>query len=1834
MVSLEHRLVDGVLLMKEEVQLLGKNNQQQLKYKMSERKQRFAIKRLNLGVASVLVGSLLMFGQSIDTAKAAEVSPTGAAAQVKDEAVHSDEQVEAFLRSTDQSTHQAIRDAEATVGAKAAGEKVDAEETPVSGTDRDAGTDETSAEETATDKNAITDKTTATDKATETDKDDPADKTEVAPDYTQKSDKGTISVVEHDGKRYNHLESTKDNDNVTHPALFGKDGWKVDEQGQATTDITFTDLSEKDQSRFGIYLGYQDATHNLFVGYDKVGWFWEWKNGDGGQYLSTSRIPAPLKGEVNHLLVSLKSDGQLNASNNGKQVFSTYNVPKDIMDLIKGHPDIYLKLGSFNNERTIIEIEHQNQDNVAPDKGQEPDVGPEANDQDVTYVRIGNEQLSAIIDSAFPRIKAYTFNGKTLLGQVNKLDTVKINGQSIKPTVKATKIDANTMEYVMDVVGTGESKLNATITVRLIVDLDKQAVRFKVTNITNHNKITPGAMIDDPTKLVQSIEFPGNYLVAVSSADDNAKFDGAKMSTNTHVNGDKHFNVDNPMTDGDPTGGYMYGFVSNGQLAAGVWSNSQAGGALDYARLNVSKQTVGHDNQVGIASLPFLYQLQYQGLVYAERTWELPEAAVVFAEDENNDNVVDWQDGAIKYRGIMNNPLGWESVPDLVAYRIAMNFGSQAQNPFLETGDNLKKIWLNTDGLGQSILLKGYGSEGHDSGHLDYANIGERMGGLEDFLKLMEIGQKYGAQLGIHVNASETYPESQYFDPDRLLKNPDGTFNYGWNWLDQGININAAYDLGHGRFERFEDLYKLVGDKLDFIYVDVWGNGQSGDNGAWMTHELAKELNDLGYRAAFEWGYAGEYDSTFQHWAADLTYGGYTLKGINSDITRFIRNHQKDSWVANYPQYGGAAYYPLLGGYSMKDFEGWQGRSNYADYMQNLFEVNVPSKFIQHFKVVKWEKGDPVQMSDNGQTYKYAPDKRIVLQDDEGHTLEITRNSMDINNPGFKQRTIKLDGRVILSGDSYLLPWSWSADGKKLDNDKYYYYNKVAGKTTWTMSDDMAGKTVYVYRLTDLGKTDEQAITLNGTTLTLDLAANTAYVIHLTKQDTTADVDWSEGMHIYDQGFNSGSLDHWDIKGDTASVDIERSEGDNPMLAVGDNNETVTISQTLTDLKPNTTYAVYVGVDSRSDAAARLTIDTGEKVLSNYTNRSMAQNFIKAYAHNTLAKNATVDGTSYFQNMYVYFTTGANVDHVVLTLSRDKGVGKTYFDEIRVFENDSKMFNGKHDTPTTEAESGHFKQTFENVGQGIFPFVISDVEGVEDNRQHLSEKHEPYTQAGWNNKRIDDVIEGNWSLKTNGLVQKNKLLYQTIPSTFRFEPGKAYKVSFDYESGGEGTYAFAYGDHTYQVGTGVANQDIKLTPLGKTWSGDQSNVGHAEFVIIADDSGNTWIGIASTSRPADTEGTSDKESNFRSYRDFIMDNLTIETIDLDAEVIVQNAINQLQPIDPSLYTEASGRAYQNAVINLLKADTANMTVDQAKALVATVQDSLQGLQEIKTNLTSDDFASLKADQNSASEAFANAFDGNTSTIWHSHYNGSGMKVPAEMTLKTPTVINGINYVPRQDGKNGRIQAGTFVVTDQDGKEYTFDFKDWANDGAVKTIKFDQPITAKSIVLHVLHTYGDTPDTFISAAEIQMLINNDEPSAAVDQTPLAQLFKKLQGSVPEDTFKALLGSYQKLNHLGVITPEVMEELMAALKAAANPDVKPDDLEAKRTEVMATLDANKDKLADDVYASFKDQIAKADSVDALGQIEKALAEAIKDAEADKVLEAKRTEVMATLDANKDK
>ncbi|HEM4550293.1 TPA: YSIRK-type signal peptide-containing protein [Streptococcus suis] len=1591
--------------------------------------------------------------------------------------------------------------------------------------------------------------------------------TDIQPDWRSTSAiKGTVAIKEEGGVRYNALSSTTQNNNGESIAVFEKAGLEGSPEGNVNLNLEFVERSENNQGRFGVFVKYKDVNNFLFVGYDNLGWFWEYKvNGTGNWLRERTVTTSPVKDSKNTLSISYKSDGQLNATNNDVQLFDTLNLETAVKEALSAEKRVAVKLGTFGQQLTKVDIKADDQTGVTPadEKEETPTTAFVVNDAAVAYDELNSGELTAKIDRAFPRVREYTFNGNKVFGQVHSLNSLRINNVKVTPTVTYNKVDDKTAHYVLDVVNEA-NKINASIKIQIKVE--GKELHFDVLEVNNRNQVTYGADIDDVAKLIQTIAFDENNLVSVASHQTDAKFDGSRMSTHTHRTGDEHIQLQDGVN--YQRQGYMYGFVSTDQFAAAVWSNSQnsyGGGASDFTRLttNSHRYTVDGETGVhlGIASSPWRWEGAHNGVVYPEYTLELPSAKVVFAADANNDNKVDWQDGAIAYRDIMNNPKGHEYVPELVAYRIAMNFGSQAQNPFLMTLDGIKKIALHTDGLGQSVLLKGYGSEGHDSGHLNYADIGKRIGGTEDFKTLIEKSQPYGAKLGIHVNASETYPESQYFSEEILRRQANGDYAYGWNWIDQGINISGHYDLAHNRLKRWEDLKKELGDGLDFIYVDVWGNGQSGGENAWETHVLAKEINMQGWRNAFEWGYAGEYDSTFQHWAADLTYGGYTLKGINSNIARFIRNHQKDSWVGDYPAYGGAANYPLLGGYDMKDFEGWQGRSDYNGYITNLFANNLMTKYIQHFQVTNWKNGDPVRMRDNGETYTWVPEMEITLKDKANNTLVLTRKSNDVKNEDYRQRTVTLNGRTIQDGAAYLVPWNWDANGNDLTSDKHkmYYFNEEAGATTWTLPSDWTGNKVYLYKLTELGKTDVQELAVTNGQITIQADANAPYVLYKSPQ-TNPEMSWSDGMHIYDQGFNSGKLDHWTIDGDTSKATLVKSQGANDMLRIEGNTSKVSLSQKLTGLKPNTSYAAYVGVDNRSTAKASITVNTGSSEVTNYTNESIALNYVKAYAHNTLRQNATVDNTSYFQNMYVFFTTGDNVDNVRLTLSRDADAVATYFDEIRVFENDSTMFAGGHNTT-----AGTFKQNFESVPQGIFPFVIGGIERVEDNRTHLAEKHAPYTQRGWNGKKVDDVIEGTWSLKTNGLTARNSIVYQTIPQNFRFEAGKAYRVSFDYEAGSNGTYAFAIGEGRYNNDAG----SLTLNPLNNSWEGSDK-AKKASFLVTGADSGNTWVGIFSTRRGGDTKGDTGGNANFRGYNDFMLDNLVIEEVTLTGHLLTTDYYNLNTPVLNENYTQESLAPYKESLL-AVSAAPEDISIEDARTLIATANTARQNLQVKKTAITNEDIGLAQANAQEGEE-LAKAFDGNPSTIWHTPWNGRHINEPATVNLRRPVDIQRFEYVPRQSGRNGILKALTLVITDDQNVEHTFTGADWPATSATKTIDFGKTIKAKKIVITGTVSYGDTADQFMSAAEFRFLTPVQE-EATLDKAPYEAALAAARSAGKTALVKEVEDFMASVEAANLLTANILDATVARLNATetpANPGTveQPVDEPVKQDEDIVT------------------------------------------------------------------
>lgn len=215
--------------------------------------------------------------------------------------------------------------------------------------------------------------------------------------------------------------------------------------------------------------------------------------------------------------------------------------------------------------------------------------------------------------------------------------------------------------------------------------------------------------------------------------------------------------------------------------------------------------------------------------------------------------------------------------------------------------------------------------------------------------------------------------------------------------------------------------------------------------------------------------------------------------------------------------------------------------------------------------------------------------------------------------------------------------------------------------------------------------------------------------------------------------------------------------------------------------------------------------------------------------------------------MQVLFEVKPWRDSAVMTLKVEPGDSAVRFDDIRVLR-----------TVRTERQGYLFFEDFENVDEGWFPFVKGNAGGLTDPTTHLSELHVPYTNAGWNGKLVDDTIQGQWSLKSHN--ERPGLVYQTVPQTLRFTPGRTYEVSFDYQCAHDDEYAIVVAS-----GGGDNQKIITKTPVKQ-----QRTTKRYTLTVTPGDDPNVWIGL---------ERTPVKTDQSRAEIDFILDNFAVRQLD-------------------------------------------------------------------------------------------------------------------------------------------------------------------------------------------------------------------------------------------------------------------------------------------------------------------------------------------------------------------
>jgi len=160
-----------------------------------------------------------------------------------------------------------------------------------------------------------------------------------------------------------------------------------------------------------------------------------------------------------------------------------------------------------------------------------------------------------------------------------------------------------------------------------------------------------------------TIDIPDHDLVSVASTDAGATTAFTTLDPDSTRTADKITPV-TAATPGEAAAtGATYAFVNTSGLAAGIESNSTydkpSGQSVDDgARFwHRARKASDGSTRVGVWSGQWTYRADT-----SPYTEPLPWAKVVVTPDANQDQTVDWEDGAVAFRSIMTEPNGGDQV--------------------------------------------------------------------------------------------------------------------------------------------------------------------------------------------------------------------------------------------------------------------------------------------------------------------------------------------------------------------------------------------------------------------------------------------------------------------------------------------------------------------------------------------------------------------------------------------------------------------------------------------------------------------------------------------------------------------------------------------------------------------------------------------------------------------------------------------------------------------------------------------------------------------------------------------------------------------------------------------------------------------------------------------------------------------------------------------------------------------------------------------------------------------------------------------------------------------
>lgn len=1078
---------------------------------------------------------------------------------------------------------------------------------------------------------------------------------------------------------------------------------------------------------------------------------------------------------------------------------------------------------------------------------------------------IQSRDMKVTMDQNFPRVLGYQSGQKTLPGNPKKTYNVSLNGITCTPVVTCTKKGEDTLEYEL-------KTLNAKI-----------RLQYKVNGTTLDMNIL--SIDEKEGYVIRDIQFDNQALVSTSPGDTSASYATVETNGGWYEVRDHIYDTMDQVTEQDlGQAGRGYGMLSSGGLAATIRNSSIE--AANVLNTEIYKVENGFAGSLGDGVLTYRTPLDVQ-----EGTSSLPWSKVVICEDYNGDGSVNWKDAAANYKNVRKEILGMESIKDNMMY-IAMNFGSQVQEPFLKSLDTGKIVYNLTDGFGQMVMEKGYAAEGHDDSHGDYGgHIGVRQGGKEDFNKVIRAGKKYNMKYGIHINVSEHNPDGLLFNPDVMTR----PLSANWGWLDQAYWVDETQDILSGNRAKNLDALKEDLPDLNFVYVDIYGNS------TWKADNLVRELNDRGYLVGTEFGGAMEQGASFTHWGHDNSYPNH---GNNSTILKYFKN-DLDVFVSD----------AMFNGAMMPRVGSWGGKNDINEAQEDFFNHNLPTKYMQHFDVLNIGEDfvdytGKVRVEKAGNGVKGEEENLVTMYKD---------GEMIASWEWWKEQPEDESWADDKTGEATVfIPW-YGEDSSERNPDeaaKIYHWNPKGGSTEWKAPKAWKDvKEADVYKLTVDCKEKVGTVPVTDGKITVNAEPKTGYVLYPAGSPAPVTAgDFGEGSHLKNPGFGTFNLKDWEITKNQGKAEVVQAENLETYLELtGDKGVEVTVSQTMTGLTPDKAATVYLFTQMGKDTELKLQVKAGDQT---YT--KLAKPTSRTYYG-----QSKFTGKNY-QKVRLTFDVPEKVTEAKLSITGKMNAdgGRIALDDVNVWENISR-------TPT--AGEGAYEdyilyEDFENVEQGYGAFQLAYPSEI---YTHLAEYRDGAGQF------TDYVLNGNFSLKTNETGRIGEILRSE--EEVKLKGNTAYVMEFTYETG----IADAYRISVKSQSKGDAfSEMLSATQLNQSGR-------HVKASFVTGDADDYYVSVETLTDIKKAPAAVEKpEGSAMEYIYLSLDDVMIYEDHADKSLL-EKLVKEIQGMDLNGYTKDSVKALKDALkdAEAVLADTGLTQKDQQK-----VEDAAEKLRACKEAL--------------------------------------------------------------------------------------------------------------------------------------------------------------------------------------------------------------------------------------------------------------------------------------------